>query len=555
MKYKDRFSGLGKISRTLAIATILCLLLITIPATPALAAESLNISPSSGEIGEDIDVWGSGYDPGDIVYIYFTSEEAEEGDDVEDLDAYERVKSTHAGSRGEVDEGDIDTYFDIPSELEDGDVSEDVHGGDYFVYTTYTKGGSILAVEEFTVTDIELDRDQGYVGDAVVITGIGFTKNKDITVKFDDDEDLCDRKTDSRGEFTCTIVIPNSTAGDHTISVKVHYTTVEAEFTVSPKITISPQSGSIGDTITVNGTGFGKRKSITIYFNNDIVSLTSGTATTDSYGSFSNLIFNAPIAVPGTCYVKAEDTSRNTDTETFTITCYATINPVTGHVGTEISIDGTGFIPGGTATIKYYITVQDTEVTTATIGTDGTLTATLIAPASNHGAHSITVSDGANTKTLIFTMESTPPSPVYPLLPDMDGSLKGWKFDWGGDADDPTIEVTDDSLPITYTLQVAADENFTEDSLVLEKPDLTTSEYVVTTREEKDILKQSAKSAPYYWRVKAIDAAANETAWTDTRTFYVGFTFPSWGIYTLIGLGGLLLLVLSFWLGRKTAYS
>jgi len=550
MKYNSIFAGRGKIVRSLALAMVLSLLVMTIPATPALAAESLNISPSSGEIGEEIDVWGSGYDPGDIVYIYFSSQEADEGDDIEDLDSYERVDTTHAGGSGASDEGDIDTYFDVPDEMEDGDVSEDVNGGDYFVYTTYTKGGSILAVEEFTVRDIQLDRTQSYVGDYVVITGVGFTKNKDITVKYDSGEDLCDKETDSKGEFTCTIIVPNSSAGDHTISVKVRYDTVEAEFIVSPKITIIPTSGSIGDPLTVNGTGFGTRKDITIYFNNVIMDLTSGTDTTDSYGSFNDLKFNIPIAVPGKCYVKASDTSRNTDTEEFTITCYATINPVTGHVGTEITVNGTGFIPSGTATIKY----NGTQATTAPIGADGSLTANFSAPASTHGGHSVTVSDGSNTKSLVFTMESTPPSPVYPLLPGVDGSLKGWKFDWCGDADDPTIEVTDESLPITYTLQVAADENFTEDSMVLRQTDLPTSEYIVTTKEEMAILKQSTKSAPYYWRVKAIDAASNETAWTDTRGFYVGFTFPTWGIYTLIGLGGLLLLALAFWLGRRTAY-
>ena len=134
----------------------------------------------------------------------------------------------------------------------------------------------------------------------------------------------------------------------------------------------------------------------------------------------------------------------------------------------------------------------------------------------------------------------------------MDSNLKGWKFDWSGDADDPTSEVTDDSLPITYTLEIASDIAFT--TIVSEVQDLTTSEYPVTTKEEKEALKQSTKQAPYFWHVKAIDAASNDTAWTETRTFYVGFTWPSWATYTLIGLGGLLLLLLSFWLGRRTAY-
>jgi len=557
MKYNGRFSGFGKIFRTLALAMVLSLLVITIPATPALAAESLSVSPTSGEIGDDIDVFGSGYDPGDKVYIYFSSEDADEGDDIDDLDAYEEVDTDYAGRSGYADEGEIDASFDVPSKLTDGTVKEDVTGGEYFVYTTYTSEGEIVAIDEFTVRAIELYPTQGYVGDEIRISGVGFRDDRSITIEYDgDDIDIAsgDEETDSDGEFSLTIIIPESTAGDHTISVKAYYE-AEVEFTVEPEITISPTSGSIGDTLTVNGTGFGGRKGITIYFNNVIVTLTSGTASTDSDGSFSNLKFDVPITVSGTCYVKATDTARNTDTEVFTITCNATINPITGNVGTVITVTGDGFIPGGTATIKYYITTTDTEVTTTNILTDGTLTTTFTAPASTGGSHSVTVSDGANTKNLIFTMESTPPSTVYPLTPLTDGKLAAWTFDWGGDAADPTIEVTDDSLPITYTLQIATDENFIRDSLVLEQTDLPTSEYEVTVKEEKDALKLSTKSAPYYWRVKAIDAASNETGWTDAQTFYVGFTFPSWGIYTLIGVGGLLLLVLAFWLGRRTAYS
>jgi len=38
MKHNGRFCGFGKIFRTLALAMVLSLLVITIPATPALAA-------------------------------------------------------------------------------------------------------------------------------------------------------------------------------------------------------------------------------------------------------------------------------------------------------------------------------------------------------------------------------------------------------------------------------------------------------------------------------------------------------------------------------------
>ena len=241
------------------------------------------------------------------------------------------------------------------------------------------------------------------------------------------------------------------------------YREAEAEFTVEPDMTITPTSGSIGDTVSVSGTGFGKRKSITITYDGDEPPLVV-TVTADSSGAF-----------------------------------------------------------------QY----------------------TLIVPPSRYGAHNITVTDGTNTKPLTFTMESTPPSPVYPQLPLMDSKLEAWRFDWCGDATDLTKEVTDDSLPVTYTLQIASDASFSV--IVLEKEGLTTSEYTLTEAEEK-LVSASSEKAPYYWRVKAIDAASNETAWTGTGTFYVGFAWPDWIIYLWFGLGILAAGVLGFWLGRRTTY-
>jgi len=281
MKYNGKFSGRGKIFGALALAVILSLLVIAIPATPALAAERVTLSPSKGEIGDRIDIEGSGYDPGDKVFVYFSSEEADEGDDIDDLDVWEEVETTYAGAEGDTDEGEIDASFKVPEELTDGDEDEDVHGGDYFVYTTYKKEDEILTVDDFTVIGITISPTEGPVGTEVEIEGVGFDDKEDIEVFYDDDEiDIAsgEDETDKKGKFELTIIIPESTTGDHTITVEVKKDEGEAEFTVEPEITISPTSGSIGDTVTVNGTGFSKTKDVTIYFNNVTMTLTSGTA-------------------------------------------------------------------------------------------------------------------------------------------------------------------------------------------------------------------------------------------------------------------------------------
>jgi len=140
-------------------------------------------------------------------------------------------------------------------------------------------------------------------------------------------------------------------------------------------------------------------------------------------------------------------------------------------------------------------------------------------------------------------MESTaPPTPV-PLKPEMGVRAKAEAyFDWE-DVSDPSS--------VTYTLQIASDADFT--AIVLEKTGLTDSEYTLTKEEG---LESTKEEAPYYWHVKAIDGASNESGYSGTGTFSVGFAFgmPQWALYALMGLGGFLLLLLSFWLGRRTAY-
>jgi len=142
------------IGLTLVLAVTLAIGL-AVPATPALAAETLKVSPTKGVVGDKIDVSGYDYDPGDKVYIYFSSQEADKDDYIDDdLDVWEEVKTTYAGDSGASDEGEIDTSFEVPDELDDGPEEEDVWGGEYFVYTTYHREGKILTKDEFTVTGI-----------------------------------------------------------------------------------------------------------------------------------------------------------------------------------------------------------------------------------------------------------------------------------------------------------------------------------------------------------------------------------------------------------------
>ena len=210
-----------KIFNVLAISLILFLLIMTLPAATALARETLNLSLSKGTIGDRIEVTGSGYSSGDKVYIYFSSEEADvDDDDIDDLSVWEEVRTTHA-TRSLENGGDIICSFLVPDELTDGDETEKVSAGEYFVYATEREEGKILAKEEFIIIGItEIEPTKGPVGTKVRIEGGGFEEEEDIEVFFDIDEigiASGDDETDDDGEFKLTIMIPKSPAGARTV--------------------------------------------------------------------------------------------------------------------------------------------------------------------------------------------------------------------------------------------------------------------------------------------------------------------------------------------------
>jgi hypothetical protein len=530
-----------RIFRIGVMPVLLSLLVMAFCASPALAAEDINLDPDEGEIGERIDITGDGFEEESDVDIYFSSEQADRNDDIDDeVENYERVKSSLF-----VDQyGEFDTYFDVPDELTDGEDDEDVSGGTYYVYVTYYGETNIEVVAKFTViaAEIDLAPDDGPVGTEVEVTGTGFTDKEEITVEYDGDEidiESGDDETDRDGEFQCTIIIPESTAGDHTITVTDESDVeAEAEFAVEPQITVTPDSGSPGGTVTVEGTGFGERVDITIEFDGKEVAEDGS----DRDGSFA-VTFNLPAKGSGTYKIRAEDEDGNKDEVSFNIATKINLSQTTGNVGSKVTVSGSGFTPNATVTVTY--ASEPVVVATTTAAATGEFSASFTVPKSKYGQHTVTASDSAGiTSTTTFTIESTPPQAPAPLIPQAGAEAKSQAyFDWS-DATDPS--------GITYTLQIAASENFAD--IVLQKTELHQSEYTLT---EEERLETNDSEAPYYWRVKAVDGAENASDWTTPIAFYVGSTFfafsEGWKLYLLIGLAFIQLILIIALLTRRPA--
>jgi len=562
-----------KMLRLIGVIIVIAMLAIAVPATPVKAVRTLTLVPEEGSIGEEITIIGEGFSKSTdeterSAIIYFSRDEATPADDIDSditvyniLDGWEYLDT----------DGEFETTVTIPTRLDDGedeDDYEDVTSGTYYVSLCYylpntsTLASRIMAVAEFTVIggDIAIDPDEGPVGTEVEITGEEFLGKEDLVITYDDDEidiESGDDDTDSGGEFACTVLIPESTAGAHTIKVTVGGSDAEAEFTVEPEMVLDPTSGKAGSDVSVSGTGFARRSDVVVYFDADAVA----TDTTDTDGSFDTT-FAVPELDKGIYDVEAEDDDGNLDTAKFTITVPEPAQPTqptpapgpipsptainisatSGKVGSDFVITGAGFQAGGTVTIKF----NDAVLDTVTADASGGFVTIVKVPSAKAGEHTITISDGTNTEEVTFTIEAVPPPIPMPLLPEMGVKVKTpVSFDW------ENVDVA--AEPATYSLQVATDEDFDKADIVLEKTGLTESEYETT---EAESIALAGREGAYYWRVRAVDDAENEGEWTGAGEFYVSkpFSFPKWALYTLMGLGALVLFAVGYWMGRRTAY-
>jgi hypothetical protein len=401
----------------------------------------------------------------------------------------------------------------------------------------------------FTVTPALIIRpEQGSASSSITVSGLGFSGQSAFTLNRNG-ASLYQNTTEANGSFTYTFPPNTFDQGTHVFSVTdSNGNTAQLEYSIyDTTVNLEPSEGAPAGDVEITGGGFKAEKTVTISFEG-IADSADVTVKTDEDGNFTTA-FSVPWKNMGTYDVEVTD-GENTKTAQFKVTMSSAIYPLTnmaspGSVGTDISIAGADFLAGRTLTVTF----DGTTVATSTVPADGIFGTTeanevsFKAPAAAGGFHTIEATDGTNVIKYGFYIETVPPATPAIVAP-----LSGEKadaqafFDWD--------DVTDDS-GLTYTLQVATAQDFSQASMVHEERNLTVSEFLLPGK-----LNTAQEGAPYYWRVQAIDLAGNEGAWTTASSFNVGFagSLPQWAIYVIIVVAALGLSVFTFWLGRKTAY-
>jgi len=519
-----------KLLSRLTIVFLVCLLAIALPATPAQANGAyIALSPSSGVPETEVTVYGYNFTANKYVAIYYYRTSTNEVwiDDV----------------RTDGD-GDFRITFTIPESYKGyhAVLAEDEY--DITAYATFTvKPGLTVSPEE------------GPVGTTITMKGQGFADDeRNIELRYylnGTSEVIAENiRADEDGSWEKSFPIPPSTQGNHRIDARGDESSFaqvrDATFEVTPGISIDASSGSVGESITMTGSGFAAdERDITILFEGEAV-VTEIRADDTGYWEEN---FEVPEMPKGEYSVTAEGerTQKEDINElSFEIEPGIVLSPDEGHVGMNVTAHGRGFAANEDVIVLY----DGNEVATATTDDKGSFEVVFSVPESRHGGRQVTGEDTEGNMTAhpaIFTVESDPP-PTPELISPRDGGRVGFAgkvrptFAWS--------EVEDVS-GVYYSLQISTSANVT-----------ATGEFVdpIVTKEGRvgsNYTLEKAEALPhgtYYWIVQTVDGAENAGNWTAVYSFRAG-RLPMWAfiviiVFAVLGAGA----AVYFFLVRKRMY-
>ena len=391
---------------------------------------------------------------------------------------------------------------------------------------------------------VSVSPQSGAIGTMLTVTGRGFGANEtDIEVRRGLYETVDEGiSADPDGTWETSIEVPAWTRGEHEIRARGSKTVLigsvrPAVFEVKPGITLGQSSGAVGQSIVVSGTGFAAdERSIRVVVDRSTVATNPTSITADATGRW-NATFTVPEVPAGEYAVTAEGARtrrRDIDEISFEVSPMLTLSPDEGHVGTNVTATGFGFAPNKQVIILY----DDNEVEMPTTITDpeGSFTVVFAVPPSSSGEQTVkagtvgetnSIADLMTNTSATFIMESDPPPVPEPQSPG-DGRRVGFfrratpTFEW---------EEVVDLSGVYYNIRVATSPDFEPESVLVSETGLPVTSYTPT---------EPLTNGTYYWTVKAVDRAENESDWADAQRLRVG-RLPMWGFIVIFSFIGLLL--------------
>ena len=287
---------------------------------------------------------------------------------------------------------------------------------DHAGYTfTATDASSDTATTTFTVVPkLVANPSTGGVGTLVTFYGTGYGYKSSITATWGQGN-ACTSATTAVGNFSCGFKIPSGTVGGSYAFTATDSgsNTATTTFLVGPVLTMTPSSGTVGDTVMFSATGFAGLSTITVSWANGPVC--SGTTTAG--GSFS-CEFTVPQTTVGLATFTATDAESDSEGATFSVGPQLTTTPVTGPVGTPVTYTGTGYAASSAVTVSWAAGVACTTTSNAL----GSFSCKFTIPAATVGAHTFTGADASSdTATTLFAVTATLKADAWtPAAPVLD---------------------------------------------------------------------------------------------------------------------------------------
>jgi hypothetical protein len=172
-------------------------------------------------------------------------------------------------------------------------------------------------------------------------------------------------------------------------------------------VTLVPATGPVGQAVTVQATGFIEGQVLTAKFDGSAMGSSPATVTVPASGNV-NFSVTIPTTTAGAHTVSIYSDGINPIEKIFTVTGKVTILPITGPVGTSVTLKGTGFSGAG---VTVDVTLGGQPIVAGVlVDNTGSFTATGVVPTLTAGGKTLYAIDGAGndyTKADAFSVSPT----------------------------------------------------------------------------------------------------------------------------------------------------
>ncbi|MEK7812377.1 MAG: hypothetical protein AAB296_01340, partial [Candidatus Desantisbacteria bacterium] len=276
----------------------------------AIQPHVVSVLPTTGSVGTIVTIACTGYAAGETINVAFGTNNS--------------IKITSAGQYGS-----FSTSWTIDTQMY-GTCSITVRGQATVAGNTFFIQPQVYSIVPTT----------GTVGTMVTVSGTGYAANDNITIAFGVNNSIKTTAAGVQGAFNTIFTVDTQVYGTTNILASGMIANAGNSFFIKPGIFyVTPPVGTVGSIVNIKGAGFAANDAVTIDFGNH---LSIQTANADGVGYFA-AAFTVDVQAVGSTTIKATGVFSESAINYFRIEGALYLSPVTGTVGTRVSMSGNGF--------------------------------------------------------------------------------------------------------------------------------------------------------------------------------------------------------------------